>query len=150
VPRMLAITHPRPLEAATVERSQTARLVAVALLGAAIGWVTYELVFWLYPLRRLRAPASWMLAFVVGVARQHALHRRLTFRSDAAYWPSLARAYRYYGVVALVGGALDAALTTAGVPHRVAWLLCLAVTAAAGVLFLERHVFAGIEACAHE
>lgn len=129
---------------------QAARLLPVALVGAAMGWVTYELVYWVNPLHVLRAPTSWTLAFSVGVARQHALHRRFTFQSDVPYWPSLGRAYRYYVLVALVGAVLDAALTAAGVPHRIAWLACFAVTATSGVLFMKSCVFDDTEASAHE
>ncbi len=118
------------------------RLVAVATLGASIGWLTYELIYWLNPLvGAWRATSSWTPAFAIGVARQHALHRWLTFRTTDAYWPSLGRAYRYYALIAATGAGLNYTLTMLGVPHRIAWLACLAVTATCGLLFLRKHVF---------
>jgi putative flippase GtrA len=123
--------------------SERARLIIVAIVGAAIGWLTYELVYFLNPLAaELRPTTSWLVAFTVGVARQHALHRRFTFASEAPYWASLGRAYRHYAGVAAIGSVLDYTLTTLGVPHRLAWLACLAVTATFGVVFLRSNVFA--------
>ncbi len=120
------------------------RLVLTATLGATIGWVTYEVLYWLNPLTRYRATTSWGLSFLVGVARQHGLHRWLTFTHKSPYWRSLGRAYLYYSVSALLGALTNYYLTVIlGVHHRLAWLVCLGFTALISVFFLKRLVFVG-------
>jgi hypothetical protein len=44
------------------------RLVCTAIIGAGIGWVTYEIIYWINPLVQSRATTSWALAFLIGVA----------------------------------------------------------------------------------
>lgn len=112
------------------------------MLGAGIGWLTYEIVYWLNPLREFRATTSWILAFLVGVTRQHGLHRTLTFTHHSPYWPSLGRAYVFYSVSAVLGAGLNSILTVRfGLHHRIAWAACLLLTALLSVLFLKRLVF---------
>lgn len=118
------------------------RLMLVATTGAAIGWLTYELIYHFNPLTELRATSSWTLAFAIGVLRQHALHRRFTFADRPAVRHGLLRAYAYYVSVALIGAALNRLLTAHfAVPHRLAWLACLAVTAGCSLMLLEPLVF---------
>lgn len=122
------------------------RMGCTAVIGAVIGLATYELIYWcigwiagLEP----RATISWALAFSIGVARQHGLHRWLTFSErDSPYWPSLRRAYAMYSGSMLFGATLDWCLTEQlGVHHRLAWLCCLISTATISLVFLGRFVF---------
>ena len=133
-------TH--PMIAAYHQLPEPARLVCTAILGAGIGWVTYEIIYRLNPLRASRATTSWAVAFLIGVARQHGLHRTLTFTQHSPYWPSLGRAYLFYSVSAVLGAGLNYTLTVrAGLHHRLAWAACLLLTASISVLFLKRLVF---------
>ncbi len=118
------------------------RLVCTAILGAGIGWVTYEIIYWLNPLHESRATTSWALAFLLGVARQHGLHRTLTFTHHSPYWSSLGRAYLFYSVSAFLGAGVNYTLTVRlGLHHRLAWAACLLLTACISIVFLKRLVF---------
>ena len=72
------------------------------------------------------------------LARQHGLHRILTFTHESPYWHSLGRAYLFYSVSAVLGAAVNYYLTVIlNVHHRLAWLVCLAITAAISIFFLN-------------
>jgi putative flippase GtrA len=129
---------------------ETLRMVCTAVIGALIGLLTYEIIYWcigwsaaLEP----RATISWTLAFTLGVARQHGLHRWLTFSEQGSpYWPSLRRAYAMYSGSMVFGAALDWGLTEQlGVHHRLAWFFCLISTATISLVFLKRFVFVAAE-----
>jgi putative flippase GtrA len=122
---------------------EKARLVVIAVLGALIGFVTYQLIYWVNPLA-LRAPTSWFLAFLVGVPRQYSLHRSLTFVSAARYAPGLVRAYGLYAGIAVATTSLNWLLVERmSVPHHVAWLACISTTGAINLFALKRVVFRG-------
>ena len=117
------------------------RLLLVALVGAAIGLATYQLIYWINPLQP-RAPTSWLAAFVIGVPRQYSLHRSLTFRSDVPYAPRLARAYVLYSCIAIVTTALNWWLVERlAVPHHLAWLACISTTGMINLFALKPLVF---------
>jgi putative flippase GtrA len=109
---------------------EKARMLVTAVIGAIIGLITYEIIYALNPLQP-RATTSWALAFGIGIARQHALHRWLTFTHDSPYSGSAAAG-------TLPNWALTAGL---GVNHRIAWVICLFTTAAISLIFLKRYVF---------
>lgn len=117
------------------------RLVAVALLGAMIGLVTYQLIYFVNPLHP-RAPTSWLAAFVIGVPRQYSLHRSLTFGSTVPYAPHLARAYALYACIAVVTTSLNWLLVERlAVTHNAAWFACIATTGLINFFALEPLVF---------
>ena len=117
------------------------RLLVTALLGAAIGLLTYEIIYFLNPLQP-NATISWALSVIVNIARQHALHRWLTFSYPTRYWPSLGRAYVMYSGSAVVTILLNLSLTAGlGLNHRVVWLICTLTTAGISLIFLRRFVF---------
>jgi len=120
---------------------EKARLALVALLGALIGLVIYEVVYFINPFEP-RAPTSWLVAFALGVPRQFVLHRWLTFDSDAPYGPRLARAYGLYASIALLTTGLNWLLVEhLGVPHRLAWLACITTTGLINLFALKPLVF---------
>lgn len=123
--------------------SEKARLCATAILGAAVGLITYELIYLFMPFEP-RATISWILEFIVGIARQHGLHRCLTFSDRASpYWTSLRRAYVMYSGAFVAGAVLDWILTERlGIHHRVAWVCCLLTTMTISLAFLRNYVFA--------
>jgi putative flippase GtrA len=120
---------------------EKARLAIVAVLGALIGFVTYQVIYWVNPLQ-LRAPTSWFLAFVIGVSRQYSLHRALTFASSVSFAPRLARAYGLYACIAVVTTSLNWLLVERlAVPHHLAWLACVATTGLINLFALKPVVF---------
>ena len=117
------------------------RIVFTALLGLVIGFITYEIVFFLNPITP-KASTSWFISFIIGVARQHCLHRNLTFRHKTPYWKSLFRAYVMYAGSLIIGSGLNWLLTEILlIHHRIAWGCCLIVTALISLAFLKRFVF---------
>lgn len=118
------------------------RMVVTAIFGASLGLITYEIIYYLQPFEP-RATISWVVSFTLGVARQHALHRWLTFNERASpYWRSLRRAYVMYSGSMVVGAVLDWVLVEQfGVHHRLAWFCCLMTTATISLVFLKHFVF---------
>jgi putative flippase GtrA len=117
------------------------RLAIVAVLGALIGLVTYELIYFINPFQP-RAPTSWLVSFAIGVPRQYSLHRWLTFDSGVPFGPRLARAYVLYATIAVVTTGLNWLLVEQlAVPHRLAWLACVATTGLINAFALKRLVF---------
>ena len=117
------------------------RLAIVAVLGALIGLVIYELIYFINPFQP-RAPTSWLASFAIGVPRQYSLHRWLTFDSGVPFGPRLARAYVLYATIAVVTTALNWLLVERlAVPHRLAWLACVTTTGLINAFALKRLVF---------
>jgi len=117
------------------------KLVVVAVLGALIGLVTYELIYLVNPFEP-RAPTSWLASFAIGVPRQYSLHRWLTFDSDVPYGPRLARAYVLYATIAAVTTGENWLLVEQfGLGHRLAWLACVATTGLINFFALKQLVF---------
>ena len=117
------------------------RLSVTAVIGAGLSLVTYEIIFFLNPMAP-KATTSWALSFIVNIARQHALHRWLSFTHPTRYWPSLFRAYVMYSGTAVATTFLNYWLTTSlALNHRLVWLLCMLTTALISLLLLKRYVF---------
>jgi putative flippase GtrA len=117
------------------------KLVIVAVLGALIGLVTYELVYLVNPFEP-RAPTSWLASFAIGVPRQYSLHRWLTFESSVPFGPRLARAYVLYATIAaLTTGENWLLVEQLGLDHRLAWLACVTTTGLINFFALKRLIF---------
>jgi len=120
---------------------ESIRIVATAFIGAAVGYATYRIIYVVNPLQP-RTTTSWLLSFLVNIARQHGLHRRLTFEHSGPYWPSLGRAYVMYAGSAVATTGLNWYLTIVrGLNHGLAWVICMALTAAISLIFLKRFVY---------
>jgi putative flippase GtrA len=116
-------------------------MAITAILGVAIGYFTYEIIFNVNPIEP-KATVSWCLAFFIGVARQHALHRWLTFVHKPPYWKSLFRAYAMYSMSFALGSCLNwIFVERLLLNHRMAWFLCLFVTTAISFFLLKKYVF---------
>lgn len=141
--RFLATRSGRVLE--TYHRfPEPVRMMLTAIIGAGIGWLTYEIIYRLIPAFPYRATTGWVLAFTIGVVRQHALHQTLTFPGHTPYLRSLGRAYLFYAVTAVCGAFLNYMLTVhLEMHHRIAWLACLLLTGLLSFFFLKRIVFNG-------
>ena len=117
------------------------RLILTAIIGAAIGFVTYEIIYFFNPIEP-RASSSWFIAFLVDVLRQHALHRWLTFDTKTHYWKSLIRAYIMYSGALITTTGLNYFLTkTLLIDHQLAWFICILIKALISLLFLKKYVF---------
>lgn len=120
---------------------QNIRMVIVAIAGALIGLLTYNILYWLIPFQP-RATICWSVSFFIGIARQHGLHRAFTFTHPSPYWESLFRAYIMYSGSAVIGMIVNYILTQIWhVDHMAAWLVCLFITASISFLFLKKKVF---------
>ena len=102
---------------------QIIRFGVVGIFGLLAGWITYEIIYWLNPYSNLRATSSLAVAWLIGVPRQHALHRWLTFTSPSAYWGSLGRAYLSYSLGAITSILVNFWLVEQiEIYHRIGWL----------------------------
>ena len=117
------------------------RMLLIALLGVLLGFITYEIIYYFNPFSP-RASLSWILAFIIGTARQHALHRHFTFLFKTNYWKSLYRAYVLDFGVLILSSLLNWFLTEIlNVHHIIAWGFCLLLTALIDLLLLKYYVF---------
>ena len=124
-----------------IKSKEFTRMVSIAILGAIIGFITYEIIYYFNPFSP-KATLSWILAFIIGTARQHALHRHFTFLFKTHYWESLYRAYILDFGVLVSTSALNWFLTEIiHVDHRLAWFSCLVLTAIMSLIFLKQFVF---------
>ncbi len=123
------------------KRSEIFRMLIIALLGVVLGFITYELIYYLNPLSP-RATLSWTLAFLIGIWRQHALHRRFTFLNQSPYFESLIKAYIADIGVLVMSTLLNWWLSEIlGLSHRLVWFICLIVASMASFVCLKGYVF---------
>ncbi len=108
------------------------RVGIVAAIGTAASYVTYEVVFFLNSIEP-HATTSWAISFVIGVFRQHHLHRYLAFpKTTERYGVTLQREWLASLTVFLFSVGLNFYLTEKlSFHHRIAWAAC--VTSAAGL-----------------
>ncbi|WP_299111176.1 GtrA family protein [uncultured Winogradskyella sp.] len=123
------------------KQSEFVRMLVIAILGAILGFITYEIIYYLNPLSP-KATISWTIAFLVGVIRQHALHRHFTFLNKAPYFKSLYKAYIVDLGVLIFSSALNWFLIeTLYLNHRLTWLICLLLSSLISMIFLRNYIF---------
>ncbi|MCA0869974.1 GtrA family protein [Seohaeicola saemankumensis] len=112
------------------------------MIGTFAAFVTYEIVFCLNDIEP-RATVSWAIAFVIGMFRQHHLHRVLAFPATRVrYGVSLQREWLSSVLVLIFGLALNYFLTErVGLHHRYAWATCLISVAGLEYGLLKFFVF---------
>jgi putative flippase GtrA len=113
--------------------------------------LTYEIVHLLNPLKP-QATTSWVIAFGIGIVRQHHLHRTLSFpKNGVPYGLSLWKDFlASLGIVA-ASAAVNFALTEiSGMHHRTAWAICLASVAVFDYLIMKFFVFSRTKSSEHE
>ena len=125
-------------------QQELVRIGVTAAIGTVLAWITYEIIYyvnWFEP----KATTSWTMAFVIGVFRQHHLHRTLSFpQIDVSYGTSLKRDALASILVATAGTLLNYVLTERiGLHHRQAWGACLVGVATLEYVFLKTFVFRG-------
>lgn len=120
---------------------ENVRLLLTAIIGASIGFVTYKIIYFINPIKP-RASSSWVIAFLIDVLRQHALHRWLTFDIKTHYWKSLLRAYVMYLGALITTTGLNWVLTNKMLMnHQFVWLICILLKASISLIFLKKYVF---------
>lgn len=117
-------------------------VILVAAVGLLLSWVTYEIVFFLNPYEH-KATSSWLVSYVVGVLRQHHLHRRFSFPdSHTTYKTTLLRDILSSVTLLFVGTLLNWVLVgVLHLNHRLAWLICTATIAALTLVLIKAFVF---------
>ena len=118
------------------------RVGLVAAIGTAASYITYEIVFLLNSVEP-RATTSWAISFVIGVFRQHHLHRYLAFPKTAArYEVTLQRELLASLTVFFISVGLNFYLTQKlSFHHRIAWAACVASAAGLEYGLLKFFVF---------
>lgn len=121
---------------------RTTRLAFVAAIGLPLAWVTYEIVYLVNPFSP-RATTSWIVAFAIGIARQHFLHGTISFHDrKVLYARSLFRAYVTSIVLGIVSTLANWGLTERlGMHHQLAWAICILGVGAADYLTMKLYVF---------
>lgn len=118
------------------------RLGSSAGLGLVASFVMYEIVYGLLPDLEFRGSIAWLLGYLIGVAIQHSLHRRLVFGGAAHYWTSLRRTYAVYSVGSMLALGLNAgAIALTDWPHRLIWLLTTLAVALINIVALKLYAF---------
>ncbi|WP_156168982.1 GtrA family protein [Kordia jejudonensis] len=123
------------------KQPETVRVLLIAAVGMILGLLTYEIMYYLNPFSP-RATISWTITFLIGIVRQHALHRYFTFQHKASYVKSLSRA-SFVDVSALFFSTgfnwfLSEVLM---IHHRIVWVCCLLSTGLISLLFLKKYIF---------
>lgn len=123
-------------------RSEVERAILVAIIGAALSFITYEIVFWINPFEP-QATISWVVSFGIGAIRQHHLHRWISFPdSKARYRLSLSRFFFVSILIASISTASNWLLTqTLDVHHRAAWLICITLVGVLNYLAMKLYIF---------
>ncbi len=123
------------------KQSEFVRMLIVAMTGAIVGFITYEIVYYLNPFSP-KSTLSWIIAFIIGVVRQHALHRNFTFQYKTPYLKSLYRAYVVDFGALLCSSCLNWFLSEIlNLNHRLTWVICLLSTALISLAFLKKYIF---------
>ncbi|WP_430409914.1 GtrA family protein [Kordia sp.] len=117
------------------------RMLVIAVIGVISGFISYEIVYYLNPFSP-KATVSWIVAFLIGIARQHALHRHFTFQHKTAYFKSLYRAYIVdIGALFFSTGLNWFLSEIVNLNHRIVWICCLLSTALFSLILLKRYIF---------
>ena len=107
-------------------RRELERVAIAAGIGTVLAWLTYEIIYLINPFEP-RATTSWTAAFLIGIFRQHHLHRTLAFyKSTRSYSGSLSREAAAALLILIIGIFLNFWLTNHwDIHHRAAWAICL-------------------------
>lgn len=121
---------------------ETARIASVAAFGVPLAWVTYEIIYLVNPFVP-RATTSWIVAFAIGVARQHFLHRTVSFHDRKIQYPtSLFRAYVTSIVLGIASTLANWGLTERlEMHHQLAWAICILGVGLADYATMKLYVF---------
>ncbi|PTX63581.1 putative flippase GtrA [Kordia periserrulae] len=123
------------------QQSETFRMLIIAGIGVILGFLTYEVMYYVNPFSP-KATLSWIAAFVIGIVRQHALHRKFTFSHKGSYVKSLYKAFVVDVGALIFSTVLHLFLVEVlQFHHRWVWGICLLSTALISLIFLKTYVF---------
>lgn len=119
------------------------RFLISGVVGTAVGFVTYRLIWWLLPEFSYRTTAAWFINYNVAVARQHWLHCRFTFAAEKrGFWSTLPRAYMIYSIVLVVTTAFNAVLVGRfGFGPDLAWVCCYGLAMLINYPIVKRFIY---------
>ncbi len=119
-----------------------ARFVVVGVIGNLIGLAIYALIYSTVQLEP-RAAISWFLSALVGIWKQHGLHRMFTFTdSRDSYSRSLGKGYLGYSVIITSGTLVHWFIVSIlGVYHYYSWFITKAFNLSFSFLVLRKFVF---------
>ena len=109
------------------------RFIIVGSFGVALGWLIYNIIFFLMPELQYKATLTWSIAYILAIFRQHALHFFFTFKeSESSYYKSLIGAFSVYGAGwFLTTGVNSVLISVVKMNHQIAFF----VTVGSGVVF---------------
>jgi len=117
------------------------RMLFIAVIGLIASLITYEIIYYINPFSP-KTTISWSMAFVIGIIRQHALHRYYTFKYKIPYLKSLYKAFVLDFSVLMFTTVLNWTLSEVfHLHHRLVWLLCLLSSAITSLVFIKKYVF---------
>ena len=123
-------------------KEQVTRFVVVGVIGRLIGLAIYALIYSIVQIEP-RAAISWFLSALVGIWKQHGLHRMFTFtESREPYLRSLGKGYLGYSVIIASGTLVHwFIVSTLGVYHYYSWFITQAFNLSFSFLVLRNFVF---------
>ena len=100
------------------------RFLVVGAIGVSVGWIVYNIIYFLNPFESAKATSSWVIAYILGVFRQHGLHYFLTFtESRTPYKKSLKGAFVAYSIGMLLSTIVNLYLNEEiGLNYNISWL----------------------------
>ena len=119
------------------------RYLVVGGGGVILGWIIYNLIFWLNPFEQNRATTSWAVSYFLAIIRQHALHYHLTFSSSkSTYFESLIGAFGAYGIgwiiTTMANGIIMSRFTS---DHQIAFFATLCIGFTFNYFLLKKFAF---------
>ena len=122
---------------------QFLRYATVGFFGLVIGFLIYNVIYFFNPDNKYRATSSWIVAYLLGVLRQHALHFHLTFKSsNQNYFSSLFSAYGAYSVGLIFSTIINyISITTFSLHHQLVWVISVSSSVAINYILLRDKVF---------
>lgn len=115
------------------------RYIIVGLAGNLIGLITYNILFFYFPLNEYKIISVWILAYLIGVIQQHHLHRKWTFNDEGkSYLKTLIGAYKAYSIGMIISTVVNYfLLSELEINLQVAWFISVGVSVVTNFLFLK-------------
>jgi putative flippase GtrA len=123
-------------------KKQVTRFITIGVVGNLIGLAIYAGVYSFVQIKP-RAAISWFLSALIGIWKQHGLHRIFTFTdSRGPYFRSLARGYIGYSIIIISGTSFHWFIVSfIGIYHYYSWLMTKGVMLSFSFFVLRRFVF---------
>ncbi len=125
------------------ESGRLKKYLSVGVIGNAIGWIIYNLIYILNPYDWNKATTTWLVSYLIGVAQQHEMHRRWTFfDSEEKYISSLGKSYLAYSLGLVISTLVNFSLVNSLDVHiQISWFLSVVSSVVVNYIFLKRLAF---------